>query len=47
MLKYLNGKGVDASRMHSEGYGDKQPVVPNNSAANKAKNRRVEFEVEF
>ena len=47
VLKYLKGKGVDASRMHSEGYGDKQPVVPNNSAANKAKNRRVEFEVEF
>ncbi len=47
VLKYLKGKGVDESRMHSEGYGDTQPVVPNNSAANKAKNRRVEFEVEF
>lgn len=47
VLKYLKGKGVDASRMHSEGYGDKLPIVPNDSAANKAKNRRVEFEVEF
>ena len=47
MLKYLKGKGVEESRMHSEGYGDTRPIVPNNSAANKAKNRRVEFEVEF
>lgn len=47
VLKYLKGKGVDGSRMHSEGFGDTRPVVPNNSAANKAKNRRVEFEVEF
>ena len=45
--KYLIGKGVPEERMHSEGYGDTMPVVPNNSAANKAKNRRVEFEVEF
>ena len=45
--KYLIGKGVSEARMHSEGYGDTQPLVPNNSAANKAKNRRVEFEVEF
>jgi len=47
VLDYLKGKGIKESRMHSEGYGDTQPVVPNNSAANKAKNRRVEFEVEF
>ena len=47
VLKYLKNKGVDESRMHSEGYGDTKPIVPNNSAANKAKNRRVEFEVEF
>lgn len=47
VLKYLKGKGVEESRMHSEGYGDTRPIVPNNSAANKAKNRRVEFEVEF
>ena len=45
--KYLISKGVSEARMHSEGYGDTMPLVPNNSAANKAKNRRVEFEVEF
>ncbi|MBO7567311.1 MAG: OmpA family protein [Bacteroidales bacterium] len=47
VLKYLKDKGVEADRMHSEGFGDTRPVAPNNSNANRAKNRRVEFEVEF
>jgi outer membrane protein OmpA-like peptidoglycan-associated protein len=45
--KYLIDKGIPEDRMHSEGYGDTMPVVPNNTSANRAKNRRVEFEVEF
>ena len=47
VLEYLKDKGVSESRMHSAGYGDTRPVVPNNTPENKAKNRRVEFEVEF
>lgn len=47
VLKYIQNKGIDPSRMRSAGFGDTRPVVPNNSAQNKAKNRRVEFEVEF
>ncbi|OYU96078.1 MAG: hypothetical protein CFE21_06610 [Bacteroidetes bacterium B1(2017)] len=44
---YLISKGVDASRIASEGYGDTQPVAENKTAEGKAKNRRVEFKVQF
>ena len=30
-------------RMRAEGMGESQPLVPNTSDANKAKNRRVEI----
>jgi outer membrane protein OmpA-like peptidoglycan-associated protein len=46
--KYLVNKGgVDEKRLTSQGFGDTQPVAPNDTAANKAKNRRVEFVVKF
>lgn len=35
--------GIDASRLESDGAGESQPVAPNDSVANKALNRRVEF----
>lgn len=35
--------GIDASRLESDGMGESQPVAPNDSPANKALNRRVEF----
>ena len=35
--------GLDASRMQTEGAGESKPVAPNDSPANKAMNRRVEF----
>jgi len=44
---YLVSKGVAESRLSSQGFGDTKPVAPNNSAANRAKNRRVEFVVKF
>ena len=44
---YLVNKGIDASRMATEGYGDTQPVATNKTKAGKALNRRVAFEVEF
>jgi OmpA-OmpF porin, OOP family len=35
--------GIDASRIESGGMGESQPVAPNDTPANKALNRRVEF----
>jgi len=35
--------GIDASRLEADGMGESQPVAPNDTPANKALNRRVEF----
>jgi len=35
--------GIDASRMETEGAGENIPIVTNDTPANKAQNRRVEF----
>ena len=35
--------GIEELRIESEGKGEMIPVAPNDSAVNKAKNRRVEF----
>jgi outer membrane protein OmpA-like peptidoglycan-associated protein len=46
VVKYLEGKGVDAGRVVGVGYGATRPVAPNDTAANKALNRRTEFHVQ-
>ena len=40
---YLISNGVDGSRVTAVGYGPDSPVVANNTAANRAANRRVEL----
>ena len=40
---YLISQGVPASSLTSKGYGKTKPIVPNTSAENRAKNRRVEL----
>ncbi|MGH7530680.1 MAG: OmpA family protein [Gemmatimonadales bacterium] len=40
---YLATKGVAPDRMVARGYGPSQPVAPNNTAAGRAQNRRVEL----
>ncbi len=42
---YLQGKGIEANRIYTEGKGEKQPVADNKSTAGRAQNRRVEIEV--
>jgi OOP family OmpA-OmpF porin len=46
VVTWLTGKGIDAGRMHSIGFGATCPMVPNTTAANKAQNRRTEFRLE-
>lgn len=43
--KYLKSKGIDSNRVVSIGYGESVPLVPNNNAQNRAKNRRTEFKI--
>lgn len=42
---YLIKAGIDEQRLTTVGYGESRPVARNNSAANKALNRRIEFTV--
>jgi peptidoglycan-associated lipoprotein len=41
--KYLEGLGVNASRISTISYGEERPMVPNSDEANRSKNRRDEF----
>ncbi len=45
VMQYLAKQGIDPARLDSEGYGASQPLVPNITAANRAKNRRVAFKI--
>lgn len=42
VASYLTNKGIDAGRLEAVGYGETRPVAPNDSRANRAKNRRIE-----
>jgi outer membrane protein OmpA-like peptidoglycan-associated protein len=35
--------GIDGNRIQTDGKGETEPMVPNTTSENKAKNRRVEF----
>jgi len=41
VVKLMAGKLKDPGRLRAEGLADSAPVVPNDSAANRARNRRV------
>lgn len=43
--QYLVGKGIDEKRIFTEGWGPERPVAPNDTEANRAKNRRVEMRI--
>lgn len=47
VANYLITKGIDPLRISATGYGETTPVDTNDTAAGRARNRRVEFKVEF
>lgn len=42
---YLISKGIDPSRLESEGFGPNKPVASNDTDEGRARNRRVEFKI--
>ncbi len=46
VLRFLLEQGIEPSRMTATGLADLEPLYPNSSPDNKAKNRRVEFVLE-
>lgn len=42
---WLIQNGIDGTRMTARGYGEDAPLVPNDSAENRSKNRRIQFRV--
>ena len=45
VLDHLVGKGVPRSRLEAVGFGQSRNIVPNDTPENRAKNRRIEFNV--
>ena len=43
--EYIVSKGIPASRIISQGYGETNPEVPNDTDENRQLNRRVEFKI--
>lgn len=46
VVQWLVQHGIPASRLEAHGYGKTRPAVPNDSAANRAMNRRIEIIVQ-
>ena len=42
---FLINQGIDIKRIRVSGYGDTKPLLPNNSLANRIKNRRIEIKI--
>lgn len=45
VVDYLVQKGIQSSRIIAKGYADTQPIVPNSSDDNRAKNRRTVLKI--
>ena len=45
VMEYILSKGIDPSRIISQGYGETVPVVENDTPENRQLNRRVEFKI--
>ena len=45
VISYLTAKGIAADRLVAQGYGEAVPLLPNDTADNMRRNRRIEFTV--
>lgn len=45
VMNYLISRGVPATRLRSQGFGETMPVASNDTAEGRAKNRRVEIKI--
>ncbi len=45
VYQYLISNKIDASRLVFKGYGETQPVAPNDSEEGRKRNRRTEFKI--
>jgi outer membrane protein OmpA-like peptidoglycan-associated protein len=45
VVNFLTENAISQERLQAKGYGELQPMVPNSSAENRAKNRRVETRI--
>lgn len=45
VVNYLIDAGIQATRLESQGFGEREPVAPNDTPENKQLNRRTEFRV--
>ena len=45
VVSFLAENAISEERLQTKGYGELQPVAPNDSAENRAKNRRVEIRI--
>jgi OmpA-OmpF porin, OOP family len=45
VMSFLVQSGIAAARVEALGFGDAHPIAPNDTEANRAKNRRIEFRV--
>ena len=44
-MEYFVKNGIKLGRLSAVGYGESQPRVANRTAADRARNRRIEFRV--
>jgi outer membrane protein OmpA-like peptidoglycan-associated protein len=45
VVAYLASQGIEAARLSAVGGGEEKPLAPNTTAENKARNRRIEFQL--